>query len=211
MLMNLYNQLIAGWSLYMLIVSMLTNSMPLYDFFIIGAAWTIGCLVPCIDTPFYLVSKHKERELKREIRKRKLHPEINANPEQPPKDLKAELKKINTNRNRYFHTVTAMLVCSALVFYLMTEKNTWVEHTFNFSVHYFYWGVCFAFVAGYTLHLVLDCFGYAPIPLFLIFTRDPYNIPIRIRRGSTAMKIITVGLTIVFIVYVIKMNSILIR
>ena len=103
MLMNLYNQLIAGWTLYMVIVSMLANSMPLYDFLVIGAAWTIGCLVPCIDTPFYLVSKHKERQLKREIRKRKLHPEIAKREKQPP-NLTAQLKKINANRNRWFHS-----------------------------------------------------------------------------------------------------------
>ena len=208
--MNLYNQLIAGWTVYMVIVSMLANSMPLYDFLVIGAAWTIGCLVPCIDTPFYLVSKHKERQLKREIRKRKLHPEIAKREKQPP-NLTAQLKKINANRNRWFHTVTVMLLCSALVFYLMTEKASWVEQTFNFSVHYFYWGVCFAFAAGYALHLVLDCFGYAPMPLFLLFMKDPYNIPIRIKRGSKLMKVLTIGLTAIFIIYCVKMSKILIR
>lgn len=208
--MNLYNQLIAGWTLYMVIVSMLASSMPLYDFLIIGAAWTIGCLVPCIDTPFYLVAKHKERQIKREIRKRKLHPEI-AKRDKKPINLAAKLKKINANRNRWFHTVTVMILCSALVFYLMTEKAPWVEQTFNISVHYFYWGVCFAFAAGYVLHLVLDCFGYAPMPLFLLFMKDPYNIPIRIKRGSPLMKIVTVGLTAIFIIYAVKVSKILIR
>lgn len=208
--MNLYNQLIAGWTLYMVIVSMLASSMPLYDFLVIGAAWTIGCLVPCIDTPFYLVAKHKERQIKREIRKRKLHPEI-AKRDKEPVNLAAQLKKINANRNRWFHTVTVMILCSALVFYLMTEKAPWVEQTFNISVHYFYWGVCFAFAAGYALHLVLDCFGYAPMPLFLLFMKDPYNIPIRIKRGSPLMKVITVGLTAIFIIYAVKVSKILIR
>lgn len=208
--MNLYNQLIAGWTLYMVIVSMLASSMPLYDFLVIGTAWTIGCLVPCIDTPFYLVAKHKERQIKREIRKRKLHPEITKREKQPV-NLAAKLKKINSNRNRWFHTVTVMILCSALVFYLMTEKAPWVEQTFNISVHYFYWGVCFAFAAGYALHLVLDCFGYAPMPLFLLFMKDPYNIPIRIKRGSSLMKVVTVGLTAIFIIYAVKVSKILIR
>ena len=213
--MNLYNQLIAGWSLYMIIVSMLTDSMSLHDFLIIGAAWTIGCLIPCIDTPFYLAAKHSQRQLKREIRTRKLHPEMMKNSKQSPKHSVTNptqaLQKINVNRNRYFHTVTVMILCSALVFYLMTNKSAWVEQTFHFSVHYYYWGICFAFVAGYALHIFLDCFGYAPIPLFLLFVKDPYNIPIRIRRGSTAMKILTATLTVVFIIYAIKLNKILVR
>jgi hypothetical protein len=211
----------------MVIVSMLTNTMPLYDFLIIGIAWTIGCLIPCVDTPFYLNAKHKARQIKRELRKRKLHPEAayaairksGKNPNatknnvatQTNKELTDRLKQINVNRNRHFHTVTMMLICSAIVFYLMTEKATWVESTFHFSVHYFYWGICFAFATGYALHLVLDCFGYAPMPLFLFFVDDPYNIPIRIRRGSTAMKVVTAGLTIIFIIYAIKINKILIR
>lgn len=247
--MNLYNQLIAGWSLYIAIVSMLTNTISLYDFLVIGAAWTLGCLIPCIDIPFYLYSKHKDRKIKRELRRRTADPATlkltaeqkniiktlplkNATqvvnvpdiPKQKPlRLLKSEIrpvekdetkpkknKKININRNRYFHTVTAAIICSALVFYLMTEKAPWVEQTFNIPVHHFYWSICFAFAAGYVLHLVLDCFGYAPIPLFLIFVHDPYDIPIKIRRSGYVMKFITVVLTIIFITCVIKASRMIV-
>lgn len=247
--MNLYNQLIAGWSLYIVIVSMLTSTISLYDFLVIGVAWTLGCLVPCIDTPFYLYAKHKDRRLKEEAQRKiadpatlkltaqqkdlvKTLPIVNATqvvhvPDIPkPKKIKGrkaeirpteenttkpeKVKKININRNRYFHTVTAALLCSALVFYLMTKQPDWVEQTFNISVHYFYWSICFAFAAGYILHLILDCFGYAPIPLFLIFVSDPYNIPIKIRRSGYVMKFITVVLTIIFITCVIKASRMII-
>lgn len=247
--MNLYNQLIAGWSLYIVIVSMLTNTISLYDFLVIGAAWTLGCLVPCIDVPFYLYAKHKDRKLRQEAERKladpatlKLTPEqkdivktlpiLNATqvthiPEIPRvkklKGIKAEIrptetekvkpekvKTINVNRNRYFHTVTAAIICSALVFYLMTKQPEWVEQTFNIPVHYFYWSICFAFAAGYALHLLLDCFGYAPIPLFLIFVHDPYNIPIKIRRSGYVMKFITVVLTVIFITCVIKASKMIV-
>lgn len=199
--MNLYNQLIAGWSLYMILISIVSKGISLYDFLVLAAAWTLGCLMPCIDVPFYLNAKHQDRKQKREQKKAIK----TANKKIPP------LKKINTHRNRYFHTITMMFICCGLVFYLLTYQPALIEKIFHISTNYFYWGIGFCFTAGYATHILLDCFGYSPMPLFLLFVNDPYNLPIRIKRNSRAMKILTISLTIIFIACLIKVSKIVIR
>lgn len=195
--MNLYTQLIAGWTLYMITVNILTTSMLKYDFLVIGIAWTIGCLIPCIDVPFFLNAKHQTRKLTRLKNKK-------GTTIEQKQEIDQKLSKINTHRNRCFHTITVFIICSILIFYLVTYHADVIEKITKISMHYFYWSVPTAMIAGYAFHLLFDCIGYAPMPLFLIFLKDPYTFPIRIKRNSKTMQIITMGLTILFLILAFK-------
>lgn len=186
----------------MLLVNILSNEISFQDFAIIGSAWTLGCLIPCIDVPFFLNAKHKIRQIKRILKKPKT--KIKKR-----KKLKIELQKINANRNRYFHTVTMMLVCSVIVIYLITYQSSIIEKVIPIPINYYYWAICFAFPMGYALHLILDCIGASPIPMFILFVKDPYDIPIRIKRTSKTMKGITIFITVVFIITFIKTTQII--